>query len=99
PYIVLRNIDLNPFERYGISEEQVEFLQLFLLYLLWKDEGDHTQLEGDANKMLDEMEQFVEALDLPVSDRLFVHLREMLLNPSKTLADSQAATLIAKENY
>ena len=38
-YIELRNIDLNPFETYGISYEQAEFLHLFLLYLLWKDEG------------------------------------------------------------
>lgn len=132
-YIELRNIDLNPFERHGISEEQVEFLHLFLLYLLWKDEGDHcdewvkmgdsyneivalehplarTQFEVEADKMIDEMEQLVEILDLPVSDMLFVHLREMLMDPSKTLAgklykenekssQSLVATLIAKENY
>ena len=40
-YIELRNIDLNPFETYGISYEQAEFLHLFLLYLLWKDEGNN----------------------------------------------------------
>ena len=132
-YIELRNIDLNPFERYGISDEQVEFLHLFLLYLLWKDEGDHcdewvkmgdsyndivalehplahTQFEIEAKNMIDEMEQLVEILNLPVSDTLFVHLREMLMDPSKTLAgrlykesekssQSQVATSIAKENY
>ena len=60
--------------------------------------------------MIDEMEQLVEILDLPVSDTLFVHLREMLMDPSKTLAgrlykesekssQSQVATSIAKENY
>lgn len=132
-YIELRNIDLNPFETYGISYEQAEFLHLFLLYLLWKDEGNHcdewvkagdsyneivalehplrqTQFEVEANKMIDEMEQLVEILDLPVSDMLFVHLREMLMDPSKTLAgrlykeseksnQSLVATLIAKENY
>ncbi|KAF1304434.1 bifunctional glutamate--cysteine ligase GshA/glutathione synthetase GshB [Candidatus Enterococcus willemsii] len=38
-YIELRNIDLNPYEPYGISEEQVAFLHVFLLFLLWKDEG------------------------------------------------------------
>jgi len=132
-YIELRNIDLNPFEIYGISYEQAEFLHLFLLYLLWKDEGNHcdewvkagdsyneivalehplrqTQFEVEANKMIDEMEQLVENLDLPVSDMLFVHLREMLMDPSKTLAgrlykeseksnQSLVATFIAKENY
>ena len=37
-YIELRNLDLNPFAPCGISEEQAEFLHLFLLFLLWKEE-------------------------------------------------------------
>lgn len=132
-YIELRNIDLNPFERNGISGEQVEFLHLFLLYLLWKDEDDqsdewvklgdaHNEIvalehplarpafEAEANKMIDEMEQLVVDLDLPISERLFVHLRDMLMDPSKTLAgrlyqesenssQSQVAIRIAKEHY
>lgn len=132
-YIELRNIDLNPFETYGISYEQAEFLHLFLLYLLWKDEGDncdewvkmgdfhnevvalehpceHTQFETDANQIIDEMEHVAEILHLSISDKLFVHLREMLTDPSKTLAgrlykesekssQGQVATYIAKENY
>ncbi|MBP1933213.1 glutamate--cysteine ligase [Ammoniphilus resinae] len=132
-YIELRNIDLNPFEPYGISYEQAEFLHLFLLYLLWKDEGEncdewvkmgssyndvvalehpleHTKFEKDAENIIDEMEQLVKILDLPISETLFVHLREMLMDPSKTLAGRlykesekssqvQVATSIAKENY
>ena len=132
-YIELRNIDLNPFETNGVSYEQAEFLHLFLLYLLWKDEGnncdqwvkmgdhyndavalehplEHTQFEIDAKKIIDEMEHLVEILDLSISDTLFVQLREMLMDPSKTLAgrlyqesekssQSEAATYIAKENY
>ena len=47
---------------------------------------EHTQFEIDAKKIIDEMEHLVEILDLPVSDTLFVHLREMLMDPSKTLA-------------
>lgn len=132
-YIELRNIDLNPFDKNGISYEQSEFLHLFLIYLLWKDEGnncdewvkkgdfyndlvalehplEHTQFESDAKNIIDEMEHLVEILDLTVSDTLFVNLREMLMDPSKTLAgrlykesekssQSQVATRIAKENY
>lgn len=132
-YIELRNIDLNPFEMYGISYEQAEFLHLFLIYLLWKDEGDdcdewvnrgdeyneivalehpleRTQFEEDAKNILDEMEHVVEVLNLTVSDKLFVHLREMLMDPSQTLAgrlykesekngQGQVAVLIAKDNY
>lgn len=132
-YLELRNIDLNPFEIYGISYEQAEFLHLFLLYLLWKDEGEdcdewvrtgdyyneivalehplaHTEFEREAKEMIEEMKHLVETLELPVSDTLFVHLREMLMDPSKTLAgrlykssekssQSQVVTTIAKENY
>ncbi|MFD2117876.1 bifunctional glutamate--cysteine ligase GshA/glutathione synthetase GshB [Paenibacillus yanchengensis] len=132
-YIEMRNIDLNPFETYGISFEQVEFLHLFLLYLLWKDEGydsdewvktgdyyngivalehplAHTQFEIEAQQIIDEMEHLADTLDLPVSDTLFVHLREMLLDPSKTLAgrlykesekssQAEVARSIAKENH
>lgn len=132
-YVELRNIDINPFDKNGISYEQAEFLHLFLIYLLWKDEGKHcdewvkagdlyneivalehplkhTQFEVDAENMIDEMEHLVEILDLTVSDTLFVNLREMLMDPSKTLAgrlykksekssQSEVATCIAKENY
>lgn len=132
-YIELRNIDLNPFGNYGISYEQAEFLHLFLLYLLWKDEGEncdewvkmgdfyndvvalehpleHTQFEVEAKKMIDEMKQLAAILNLTVSDTLFVNLRAMLMDPSKTLAgrlykesekssQSEVATDIAKENY
>ncbi len=37
-YIELRNIDLNPYARLGINPEQVRFLQLFLMYMLWTEE-------------------------------------------------------------
>lgn len=132
-YIELRNIDINPFERNGISFEQAEFLHLFLIYLLWKDEGnhsdewvkagnhsndlvalehplEHTQFEAEAKEMIDEMEHLVEILDLTISDSIFVNLREMLMDPSKTLAgilykenekssQGQVAISIAKGNY
>ncbi|WP_435752289.1 bifunctional glutamate--cysteine ligase GshA/glutathione synthetase GshB, partial [Enterococcus faecium] len=39
-YIELRNIDLNPYARLGINPEQVRFLQLFLMYMLWKEEKE-----------------------------------------------------------
>ncbi len=132
-YVELRNIDLNPFDMYGISHEQAEFLHLFFIYLLWKDEGApcdewvkmgdvyndkvalehplaHTQFEKEAQKMIIEMEQLVISLGLPISNTLFLNLKEMLSDPSKTLAgrlykeseiSSQAHTAvsIAKENY
>ncbi|AXI00645.1 bifunctional glutamate--cysteine ligase GshA/glutathione synthetase GshB [Sporosarcina sp. PTS2304] len=50
-YVELRNIDLNPFETNGISHEQAEFLHIFLLYLLQKEENpecDEYGKVGDA---------------------------------------------------
>lgn len=71
---------------------------------------EHTQFEVEAKNIIDEMEHLVEILNLTISDTLFVHLREMLMDPSKTLAgrlykesekssQSEVATYIAKENY
>ncbi|HCA4699077.1 TPA: bifunctional glutamate--cysteine ligase GshA/glutathione synthetase GshB [Enterococcus faecium] len=39
-YIELRNIDLNPYARLCINPEQVRFLQLFLMYMLWTEEKE-----------------------------------------------------------
>lgn len=38
-YIELRNIDLNPYARLGIDQDQVRFLQLFMTLMLWIEEG------------------------------------------------------------
>lgn len=37
-YIELRDIDIQPFERYGFSAAQAQFLQVFLLLMLWLPE-------------------------------------------------------------
>ncbi|WP_407855058.1 bifunctional glutamate--cysteine ligase GshA/glutathione synthetase GshB [Enterococcus hailinensis] len=37
-YVELRNIDLNPFDRVGIDADEIKFIHLFMLYLLWTDE-------------------------------------------------------------
>ncbi|QIL46985.1 bifunctional glutamate--cysteine ligase GshA/glutathione synthetase GshB [Vagococcus coleopterorum] len=46
-YIEIRNIDNNPFAPYGITEEQVELLHYFLMYMLWLDNED-----CDADELL-----------------------------------------------
>ena len=50
-YIELRNIDIDPFARYGISKEQVAFLHFFLLFLSTKEEGN------DADAWIEEGNQ------------------------------------------
>lgn len=47
---------------------------------------EHTQFEIEAKNMINEMEQLAETLNLTISETLFVQLREMLMDPSKTLA-------------
>lgn len=49
-YVELRNIDLNPFDRVGIDADEIEFIHLFMLYLLWTDEklpADEWVAEGN----------------------------------------------------
>ncbi len=55
-YVELRNIDLNPFERIGINQEAVEFIHLFMLYLLWTDEkAPADEWVETGNKINDEV--------------------------------------------
>ncbi|HAP8666040.1 TPA: bifunctional glutamate--cysteine ligase GshA/glutathione synthetase GshB [Enterococcus faecium] len=59
-YIELRNIDLNPYARLGINPEQVRFLQLFLMYMLWteeKEDCDQWVAEGTSRNNKVALEQ------------------------------------------
>lgn len=54
-YIEIRNIDNNPFDKAGISTSDLEFLHLFMLYLLIKEEetgNEYWQEEGNANQRI-----------------------------------------------
>lgn len=53
-YIELRNIDINPFERVGLSKEQARFLHLFLLYMLWIDEVEDPDAWVEQGEVLNE---------------------------------------------
>lgn len=69
-YIELRNIDLNPFTPFGISQEQVEFFHAFMLYMLYLPEeaaADEWVAKGD------EINNFV-ALERP--DRVTDYVEE-----------------------
>lgn len=37
-YVELRSIDINPFAEFGLSKEQIEFIHLFLMTMVWLDE-------------------------------------------------------------
>ena len=54
-YVEIRCIDTNPFEKSGMSLEDIEFLHLFMFYLLTKEEQDvdiNWQAEGNENQRL-----------------------------------------------
>ena len=56
-YIEVRCLDLNPFEPVGISEQQIRFLDLFLLYCLLEesppsDEDEYEQLQTNQKRMV-----------------------------------------------
>ncbi len=55
-YIEIRSIDNNPFEKSGIALSDLEFMHLFMLYLLVKDEDELShedwQQEADNNQTL-----------------------------------------------
>lgn len=47
-YLEYRSIDINPFEKGGISEEDLSFLQLFNIYLLIKEEDNYINWQEEA---------------------------------------------------
>ena len=49
-YLEYRSIDINPFEKGGISLEDLNFLQIFNIYLLIKDESDYKEWQKEATE-------------------------------------------------
>lgn len=49
-YLEYRSIDINPFEKGGISLEDLYFLQIFNIYLLIKDESDYKEWQKEATE-------------------------------------------------
>ncbi|MBU0278620.1 bifunctional glutamate--cysteine ligase GshA/glutathione synthetase GshB [Gemella sp. zg-1178] len=74
-YLEFRLFDINPFAPYGIKEEDIRFIQLFAMLLLWLDEEDEkTSVEIGKNYS----EQI--ALDNPLKSPIFLKEAEYLLN-------------------
>ncbi|MDF2612328.1 MAG: glutamate/cysteine ligase,/amino acid ligase [Clostridia bacterium] len=47
-YIEIRSIDINPFEKGGISLDDLDFIHIFMLYLLLKEETNYKEWQQDA---------------------------------------------------
>ncbi|MFV0518698.1 MAG: bifunctional glutamate--cysteine ligase GshA/glutathione synthetase GshB [Lachnospirales bacterium] len=52
-YVEIRNIDLNPFEKSGISESELEFLNLFLIFCLVFDDCTCATMSKEADNNLE----------------------------------------------
>lgn len=82
-YIELRNIDLNPYARVGINEEQVEFLHLFLMYMLWIDQEtavDEWVAEGELrNEQVSLEKPFEQTAFYDEGRNLLQGMKEMLV--------------------
>ena len=86
-YIELRNIDINPFEMYGISQDQVEFLHLFLLYLSTKEEGaDADAWVEEGNRKNNQV-----ALEHPLSQTVYRKEAQSIANELLAFAKEIAA--------
>ena len=49
-YLEYRSVDINPFEKGGISLEDLRFLQIFNIYLLVKEESDYKNWQNEATE-------------------------------------------------
>ena len=47
-YIEIRTLDINPFYQCGLVNHDMKFLQLFLIYMLVKDESDYSNWQEEA---------------------------------------------------
>lgn len=81
-YIELRNLDLNPFAPLGVDEESLEFIHLFMLYLLWTDEKEAPNdwiATGDfLNEQVALGHPFAQVKLLAEGDRIFAEMGEMI---------------------
>ncbi|MHC5218121.1 bifunctional glutamate--cysteine ligase GshA/glutathione synthetase GshB [Enterococcus sp. LJL128] len=81
-YIELRNIDLNPFAIFGIDEETLDFLQLFMLFLLWTEEKESADEWVATGEFLNEQVAMGHPYSminlLSEGDRIFTEMSEMV---------------------
>ncbi|MGO2267701.1 MAG: bifunctional glutamate--cysteine ligase GshA/glutathione synthetase GshB [Vagococcus salmoninarum] len=83
-YIEVRNIDNDPFAKYGIKEENIEFLHFFLMYMLWLD-NDHCEPD-ELIKKGDRLNNEV-ALERPLSQTQYAEEGLSIINGMLEMAE------------
>ncbi|MEI5994212.1 bifunctional glutamate--cysteine ligase GshA/glutathione synthetase GshB [Candidatus Enterococcus mansonii] len=81
-YIELRNLDLNPFAPFGVDEDSLGFVHLFMLYLLWADELEAPNDWVATGEFLNEQvalgHPFAQVKLMAEGDRIFAEMNEMI---------------------
>lgn len=103
-YLEIRSLDLNPFEKTGISCEDLSFVHLFILYCLTKEESDDPfwQIEGDENAKMIACQGLDDALNLykegrPISKTKWaINLLDEMLDLNHELQLNQTEMLNTK---
>lgn len=81
-YIELRNLDLNPFAPLGVDEDSLQFIHLFMLYLLWTDEKEAPNDWVATGEFLNEQvalgHPYAQVKMIAEGDRIFAEMDEMI---------------------
>ncbi|MDA9471266.1 bifunctional glutamate--cysteine ligase GshA/glutathione synthetase GshB [Enterococcus sp. 5H] len=81
-YIELRNLDLNPFAPLGVDEDSLEFIHLFMLFLLWTDEKEAPNDWVATGEFLNEQvalgHPYAQVKMIAEGDRIFAEMDEMI---------------------
>lgn len=68
-YLEYRSIDINPFDKCGISLDDLKFLQVFNIFLLLKEENIHENWQVEANENQNAIARYGhENIDLKLND-------------------------------
>lgn len=98
-YVELRNVDLNPFERVGIDKQTIQFIQLFMLFLLWTEEkqpaDEWTALGTTINDQVSLEHPFAQSAYYAEGKSLFAEMRTM----DQTLGLGQEKLLAEYESW
>lgn len=87
-YIEIRTLDINPFDRNGISKDDLQFLHLFMIYMLLLEENDNDEWlkEGINNENLIAELAFHKNTKLKENDRK-INVKKSALNHLKNMAE------------
>lgn len=80
-YIELRSFDLNPYALYGIEQEDIRFIQLFLMTLLWMDRdftNEDVLIGAEKKEKTALSHPLASPLYMEEMEELFQHMLEMI---------------------